>query len=345
MKSKKHTEKAGNIKFRYEYDKCLFKTNYTFKWKNHLNSDKHNLTREEFKKMQMDKITHQFKIGNLTEIFVYKILQKNEELYYIEKIGYTGNNFDVIFKIKSETNLRGIQIKTLTQDNHRKNSYECNIHKNYEDDTLIIAINSENSVFSLFFKKDCGGGVCFTVGKAYKYNIHIYTDINEFTKKLFELIKQTTIIKNNDLTKYNTENCNKEVIMMDNLKNRCEKENLLFERNTVNDTPVDCFINENTIQCKSVTRKHGKKYHFKIVKGNGRGKKKSYEENDFDFLICQICGDKENFYIFPIAVLIEKGFIKTNEHLGKQSLCIAPHNYRKKDWTLEYLNKFDLLKN
>lgn len=70
---------------------------------------------------------------------------------------------------------------------------------------------------------------------------------------------------------------------------------------------------------------------------------KNYEENDFDFLVCETGNKKHNFYVIPMKKLIKKGYIKTKNQSGKFDLKI-PIEFDENHWTSKYYNKFSILK-
>lgn len=50
---------------------------------------------------------------------------------------------------------------------------------------------------------------------------------------------------------------------------------------------------------------------------------------------------KNNFYLIPIKILIEKVYISTDDNDGRLSINIQP---TKEHWTYQYLNTFDYFK-
>jgi hypothetical protein len=62
-----------------------------------------------------------------------------------------------------------------------------------------------------------------------------------------------------------------------------------------------------------------------------------------EFYICEIGNIyKGNYYVFPEEILIKKGVITVDKKPGKLHLIIKMPE--KKDWSVEYLNNFDLLR-
>lgn len=53
----------------------------------------------------------------------------------------------------------------------------------------------------------------------------------------------------------------------------------------------------------------------------------------------------ESCYIIPIQILIIYGYIKTDTELGSNSLSVKSPDTSEKNWTSEYMNRFDLLNN
>jgi len=158
-------------------------------------------------------------------------------------------------------------------------------------------------------------------------------------------MKKTTIIKDNDITNYMSKNNKKEYKMSKRLEKKCTKKKMEFAKSLTNSSTIDCFINDNAIQCKFTNNKKNSRNYFPVsCHKRKNGKISPYEKGDFDFLIVELGKHKKNFYIFPIKKLIKKDIVKSKNNAGRKSFTVMPPDYKKKHWTLKYLNRFDLLK-
>lgn len=74
------------------------------------------------------------------------------------------------------------------------------------------------------------------------------------------------------------------------------------------------------------------------------GIKYSMKKGMFKFYVFEISINKGNYYIFPEQILIDRGYIETETNDGVKSFSILPPNIKTNNWSLKYLNRFDLLK-
>src|SRR5207253_631747 len=155
-----------------------------------------------------------------------------------------------------ENEFRGLQVKSLTKQKNTKNVWTISCHTEYVDDTLIVGIDQKNNRYCLYFYKDYITkkkirSFCFSSKKINKQkNVIKFANLDSFKKKLFEMIKQTTIIKNNDLTKYLSESYKKENAMLQRLEAECQDRGILYKRNNTNSNTIDCYLNGKSAQCK-----------------------------------------------------------------------------------------------
>lgn len=294
------------------------------------------------------------KIGDDSEIFILNILQTFQEIESCLKIGQIYDKYDIKYKFYNENFERGLQVKTLTQNSFYIHSFIAYGCKNYLDNTLIVMINKERNKFGLIFSHECpiGGTINLTFNpKAIrnKYINNIFTDIDIFKNKLLEYIKKSNIYEE-QLSKEHI----KEKESLERLKNECEKNNLTFIQPNSGASVYDCIINGFKIQCKFTSVKDKNLYRCNMFKNGPRenGKRTHIPYNvdsDIDFVIIEIETKdiQRYFYIIPKNEFINKNIFSSNTVKGLHTIGIPPPNYKgesKYIWTLNYLNKFDLLK-
>jgi hypothetical protein len=68
-------------------------------------------------------------------------------------------------------------------------------------------------------------------------------------------------------------------------------------------------------------------YSYKICLGTSKG---PYKQGDNDLYIIELGSNHGDFLILSEKILIEKGYIQTNEQKGKKNLNVYPHDYVEK---------------
>lgn len=83
---------------------------------------------------------------------------------------------------------------------------------------------------------------------------------------------------------------------------------------------------------------------FHLVTSNGTSKRKVHSNDRYDFIILD-CGEKypNMYYIIPIFILIQSGYIETDEQEGQWQITIRYPDPSKVDWSHFYFNNFGLL--
>lgn len=179
-------------------------------------------------------------------------------------------------------------------------------------------------------------------GKRSKY---MYDDVKKFTSALYKKIRTSTVIKNNDITNYLPEREKTEHFSMERLEKICEFHKMKFEKNHTNGNYIDGYINGKSFQLKSTKRKSGLLHQANLSK-KGSQVLIPYDETDsIDFFIFNIAVPKyeNDFYIIPKFVLIDRGYLKTNEYSGHHGITLASSDYGQQYWTLEFINRFKLI--
>ena len=328
----------------YKCEKCgyFFPSNSTYQL--HLKSDGHNLSQEEKKEKLSALGKNALTVGDSVEKYIDSVLRTNPEIETVERMGNTGNTFDTIFKFRHETILRGIQTKAMTRDAHITGYYAIHVDSKYEDDTILTGANLEDSVYfvvpySLVKKLT---KICFTPEG--KWASYLYKDEKKFTEVLFEQIKSTTVIKDNDPSHYLSREFKIEHDSLERLRKKCESLGLKYERNSTNTNPVDAFINSRTVQCKSTAYKSGKFVFLCFGKSGGNKKPKvSYTDKDgVDFFIFNLLTPEleNNFYIIPTSVLVERGHVSREISTDNTKFTLPPPDHAKEHWTLRLSRQF-----
>ncbi len=318
-------------------------------FRQHFISKKHTLSEIEYKQFKTDKIVKLKRNSEDSEQLVYTSLCKCSDIDMVERIGYTGSKYDIIYKFKDEKTIRQLQVKTLTPK-HNKSTQFAYIHKEYYPDTLIVGINIEHNSYSLIFQRDVIGDptqVNISNTKTNKYSKFLYTDLKKFEIDLYIKCKQSNIVKNNDIRNDLTKNQIQEYDSIKRLEKKCAEYKLDFKRNINVLDDVDIFIAGKKIQCKSTSKKDGNVYActvgVNLLIDNKLVLCPYKDSSKFDFIICEITDNKGFFYILPRDVLIQLEIFITSDNKGKKSLGLALPNHKTNHWSKNYIDRFDLL--
>lgn len=174
----------------------------------------------------------------------------------------------------------------------------------------------------------------------------MFTDYNKFIKRLENIIPNVDTCDNDCRPKYFEQENNSLL----RLKAKCNEAKITYDRVHDASDKIDCIINGYNIQHKTSSRKSKDSFPFGIRRSNGKNNGKRsfipYSDKDgIDFFVFEIIDFKNNFYIVPIKILIEKGYIQTELMKGKEKIYIpSPTGKTNSHWIHEYLNNFDLLK-
>ena len=288
-------------------------------------------------------------IGDENENFITNLLLDTNKYKNVKTIGNLGTKSDVAIT-HIDNSINYIQIKTLTKN--RKNSYYLTNNSKYPDNMLIVMLNKEKTCFALEFSGNIKVkrlSLSYDYKKS-KYQNIMFTNIEKFTSKLIELIPQSCNTDNSS-----TLSIDKEQISLLRLKKICDNNNLKYEKNKTNGDTIDCFINNFKIQAKFVSTncKNTATYNVTSNKSCGRLKgkqiKRNYEENDFDMIIVEVGGikDNENKYInnfcfIPKDILIEQNILKTTTCKGKKSFSVCQPDYEREHWSKKYWNNISV---
>lgn len=330
--------KLGKIKeiiYKRNCDKCDFHSNSDTEFNIHKNTMKCKLSPEEYKQYINKIYKNIHKTGTDVELFVYNLLIETNEFVYIEHIGTTGNKFDIIYVLKSRPDyLMGIQIKKISKD---KSNRLMISNKEYPENTLIVLINLEEKIYSIFYQYEINYSSKFTITKNYKHRL--YNNIDKFIEILTYYMYESAIIHmGSDYLGKEIKFLSKTRQIEHNMKIRLEKwlkdRNIIIKYNEyVNE--IDGFItNINDkktnirVQLKASNTKHCFLYKFHMHKNSDQ---KPYSENDqIDCFIYEIHNEQYNnrFYFISMNYLIKNGYISNEENKGKTSIFIAPFDHK-----------------
>lgn len=284
------------------------------------------------------------KTGDDNEKFVLKLLKQikkeHDDIDVVKRVGQDGGNADLLIKFTYEKFYRAIQVKTMAKIIGPKDYYAFNAE--YKGNMLMIGINKEQTRFVVMPRDQIlTKNASFGFGRANTKNKeYMFTDLTEFKAKLYTLSKNALVLDekgNMGITQL------KEFKSLKRLKKISKQFNLKFKLHESRASPIDCWINKKRIQCKYSNR-IGSENTYKVgILKHDRKTLIPYEDGDFDFLICELGQYKKHFYIIPIQILVEKGYIRTKKQSGKCELLLHVHNSTKPHWTKDYIDRFDLL--
>lgn len=345
LKSDKHNIKIGKPLFEKTFkcpkDNCPYIARTQQHLDNHINSRTHNMTIEEKKQFRKEVGIKNQSIGYEIENYINDIILSFDNIKSSKLIGYTGNIYDIKYKLKNEEISRYLQVKTITK-NYPKDGYSINLKHKYDDDTLIIGTNHERDLFVSVFGKNVKS-TYIGYNPNSKSNKYFYTDQILFMNKLKNDLKYSTSLSH-EIEGLNKKQ-KKEFCSLYRLKCKCKIFELKYEPNKNINKEIDCFIDEFKIQHKSSSYRH-----FSMARKSSNKERPYSDKDDIDFFVFEYI-DKENrndFFIIPMRILIKKGYIKTDKSDGcvNISLMRKENGKRKGEnkWTLNYLNRFDYFK-
>jgi hypothetical protein len=297
-----------------------------------------------------DKCKNNNKTGDDTEKYIINTLKKYKELEHYERIGYTGDKFDIKFKFKDELFYRSMQVKTLSSSNNIIGRFSIGRCNKYPPNTLLVLVNKDRDRFGLIYSQDCpktGLTLCFTDSNTNsKYKNNMFTDIEKFENNLIICMRKSIPYKQMIPINYKIE---KESLIR--LEHKCIEEKNIFILPEDSGCIYDCIINNYHIQCKFTATRHNDGFKCKIDKNgpqkNGKRKNIPYSENDnIDFLIIENSELLGQFYIIPKQELILNGVFSSKEHTGVTQVFVPTPNTKTESiysWILQYLNRWDLI--
>lgn len=322
-------------------EKCDVYLSRADSYRNHLKTAKHNMTKGEYReKLQQigrDAIIN----GDNNENYVLEILKT---LNFEEVIfqGFTSNKYDIFIKFHDETHYRGLQVKTLIYYPER-NTYVINPNRSgYEADTLIIAVDNAKTKAVLLFYSEMLGKKKYNISRTHNAD-KIIENFDLFKLRLVEYARRSSMVIEINDSLYESQR--QEADSVNRFRIICESLNIPFRQNSTNTNEIDAIANEHNIQFKSSSSKKIHTYNFGLSRRTNGIKRPYNIDDNVDFFIFEIVveGYKNGFYIIPKKVLIDEGYISNVNNTGKFGIEIAPYDYGKYHWTLQFLHKFDQL--
>lgn len=222
-------------------EKCSVNFWSTSEYNKHLKLESHLFTPDELINIKRERGKKCGEIGDSVEEYIESKLQLNPNIEFLISTGNTGNKFDTIFKFRDEKCYRGIQTKRLGKRKHR-NGYKLSCSSSYEDDTILTGTNLESNVYYVIpwsVIKHLSGGVNFSFNG--KLKDYMYNDEEKFVAALFNGIKTTSIILNNDVTNYLTEGQKMEYYSAQRLHKVCEDVDLVYRKKETSCGYINCF--------------------------------------------------------------------------------------------------------
>jgi hypothetical protein len=286
--------------------------------------------------------------GSDIEEYILNILKSFDSVVETKWIAGINSTFDILYKLKGETEFRGLQIKKLSLSTYQDN-YNITQGKLSFDDLLYVCVNDEKTRFVLIYGKYVGKrGLTFSFySKKTKYDDNMYRDYNVFLEALKTEIKNSMFVTKKIFKTQLTSEQLLEYESIERFKKICDKHKLPIERCSKAQKKYDITVNNKFIQCKCSTSVSYDQIRFKIHKSNGKNNHIPYDGSDeIDFVMLESGLDKNNFYIIPKHILVEKNYFSSENNAGRTQLPITNKALKleKRHWTDEYYNAFNLLK-
>ena len=304
----------------------------------HLETNKHKMSSEEYKKFKSETGRKAMLDGDDNELYALDLLH-TLNLETVINYGYTGNKFDAFIKFDDEQHYRGLQIKTLVKSVGDDNYVIKNARKGYDQNALIMAISQKKDRYALVFYKEMNDKN-ISISRTYNSD-KLIDDVNVFKAQLLINLRNSTIVT--DINDFLYESQRQETESIERFKLKCQSYSLEFERNTTNTNEIDGSIGNYNIQFKSSRNKKNNMYKFSLLRRTNSKPRPYNLEDNVHFFVFEIIDPEyqNNFYIIPQKALINGNYITHDDILGKYCITIPPSDYNKTHWILDYLNKFD----
>lgn len=258
----------------------------------------------------------------------------------------------------------GIQIKSSREHKTKKNTFCFVDCEKYENMLLLCRPIIDNlSIGTIVIPGNLvGKSVCLTTGVNSKYSKYLLKDneLASFLKDLFYTLLDSRPIYYKwpngnvvDISKLEILSNSKKLLIPFNNNRIIEYTYSEWRRNIlsseiiikypfIQNTTVDTLINNKRFQDKTA-RPQQKGFNVILQKNAGMiNKKRTYHQEDFDFLSIFIPG-KRYIFIIPMKVLVIRGYVASYQQKGKRSLLVYLPNYDRNLktkyadlWSLQY---------
>ncbi len=260
-------------------------------------------------------------IGNVSEMYVLNLLLSFDTVQWAER-DFNNSKYDIFFRIKSDSFLRGLQVKTMGVNG--QNSFCIQRLDKYTDGTLIVCVRPQQygivCVMSDLYRRVTARA---TIGGTKGAFSKILQPWNDFVIKLKNMLASAQIIY--DIRSTMTEDNVKSYESTQRFILFCKSHNLDYK--VVGDAShvTDIIVNDKKIQLKYSSEPEHPKYSYQIHLG--RKNNIPYKEGDNDYYIIELGGFHEEFLILPEQQLINRGYISSNGNIGKTTLYVFHETY------------------
>jgi hypothetical protein len=303
------------------------------------------------KKQRLDNFIptkHTTATGDASEQFLAVPIRLLPDVQDVQIVGPTSDETDLVVSLKLGIQV-SIQVKTMTL--RRDGTYSFSMNKRYPDQMLIVAVDKERLHYFVSFAKETSNTTMqLSFDRPSKYDNMKFSNLETCMTRIADMLPHTLQYQQ----KVSSE-CAKELQMLDRVDVECQHQKLgPFQRNTTNGTPIDGFIKTFSIQAKFVSFPvSNSRFEIRLCKYggmlDGRRVLRPYAEDDFEFLIIEVGGTRDeptrfhgHFCVIPKAVLIERGVLKTDTQPGKEVISIRGPG--EEYWAKEYWNNWGPLK-
>jgi hypothetical protein len=270
-------------------------------------------------------------IGNIAELDIINLLKTFADIENVWK-DYSNSKFDIYFKFYKENCIRGLQVKAITPIKD-KSTYKMNHLDKYENGMLVVGINNKEKI-----------GLAYIISEKYRVTTAqisknsicdgVFNELlmswNDFIIHFENILKYSIIITVENHKNSMSPECYKEYQSIKRFIVFCNKYKLTYSRIFDNSSVTDLIVEGMKVQMKYASNPSGvsnRTYSYKICLGTSKG---PYKQGDNDLYIIELGSNHGDFLILSEKILIEKGYIQTNEQKGKKNLNVYPHDYVEK---------------
>jgi hypothetical protein len=273
-------------------------------------------------------------IGKATEKDALELLKSFASV----KSAWTDNHnskFDLYFNLHGDEIVRGLQVKTLGRVKNKNNAFDMTGLNKYEPGMLIVALNREAQIGLFYFYSETYNTTSARIHVTpnprgiFSKLIMNWNDFKvNFEKSLPSAIQITKEIFNESMTLHNRlehESINRFIIYL-------ERFGVQYKRMIDDSSATDIIVNGFKVQMKYSSKPHNpdkSQHEHPIHLGRSRGRV-PYKKGDNDFYVIEVASKHGEFIILPEQLLIDKGFIITENCEGRCDLSVYPYDHVEK---------------